>query len=60
MESGNFSGEKPKASTASAKSISTSAPAAKPAAYRPPHAKNAASFQAEVYSLSLVDFNGFL
>lgn len=43
-----LSGEKSKPSQTYAKSTSTNMPAPKPAAYRPPHAKNAAAVQAEV------------
>jgi translation initiation factor 2A len=47
-ESGLFSGQGSKASQASTKTTSNNPPAQKPAAYRPPHAKNAAAVQAEV------------
>ncbi|PON77676.1 LOW QUALITY PROTEIN: Guanine nucleotide-binding protein, beta subunit [Parasponia andersonii] len=48
----NPQGERPKASQTSGKSTPTNPPAAKPAAYRPPHAKNAAVVQAELFGQS--------
>ncbi|KAA8527250.1 hypothetical protein F0562_034653 [Nyssa sinensis] len=42
-------GQRPKSSQASAKATSSNPTAQKPAAYRPPHAKNAASIQAELF-----------
>ncbi|KAM6581069.1 hypothetical protein CsatA_004843 [Cannabis sativa] len=46
-------GEKSKASQTSGKSLpTTNPPAAKPAAYRPPHAKTAAAVQAELFGQS--------
>lgn len=44
----NLPGERSKSSQTSAKSAPSNPPAQKPAAYRPPHAKNAAVVQAEV------------
>ncbi|RYQ83987.1 hypothetical protein Ahy_B10g102878 isoform B [Arachis hypogaea] len=45
------SGPGPKSSQASNKLSSTNPPAQKPAAYRPPHAKNAAAVQAELLGI---------
>ncbi|KAL2344875.1 hypothetical protein Fmac_006160 [Flemingia macrophylla] len=49
LEDKKSSGQGPKSSQTSTKVSSTNPPTQKPAAYRPPHAKNAASIQAELF-----------
>lgn len=49
-DSANIVNHYPGQGSTSKKTASANPPAQKPAAYRPPHAKNAATVQAEVFS----------
>jgi len=50
----------PKSTQTSVRASSANPPAQKPAAYRPPHAKNAAAIQAQVHNHTIYDLSLFL